>query len=104
MSEIPAGATKPQDHKKSSAQIEAEGIETVTVTWRDQEFILPATIEDCPVEVAEAFEDGKGARAVAGILGADRYAAFKKKNKPTVRDLNDLARVIAEAMGMTPGE
>jgi len=100
MPEIPEGATVPQDHKKPAAQIEAERTTTIPVIWRGQTFALPASFDDCPIEVVEAYEDGKGGRAVAAILGTKQYAAFKAKHKPTVGDLNELGDVIAEAMGL----
>lgn len=100
MPEIPEGATVPQDHKKPAAQIEAERTTTIPVIWRGQTFTLPASLDDCPVEVVEAYEAGKGARAVAAMLGAEQYADFKAKHKPTVRDLNELGDAIAAAMGL----
>lgn len=105
MPEIPEGATVPQDHKKPAAQIEAERATTIPVVWREQAFTIPATIDDCPIEVIEAMEAGKGLAIVRGILGESQYAAFKAKHKPTVRDLNSLSEVIMAALGFEkPGE
>ncbi len=105
MTEIPAGAAAPQDHLKPAAQIEAERATTVALTWRGQKFTLPATIEDCPIEVVEAMEAGHGLGIVRGILGESQYAAFKRKHKPTVRDLNEFSEIVMAALGFEkPGE
>jgi len=105
MQNIPDGVAMPQDHKKPAAQTEAERDKTVTLTWREQAFTLPATIEDCPIEVIEAMEAGKGLGIVRGILGESQYAAFKTKHRPTVRDLNAFSEVIMAALGFEkPGE
>lgn len=102
--EIPDGATKPQDHQKPAAQIEAEAATEVTIEWRGQSFTIPATLDDCDVDTLEAFENGKAIGAIKGLLGDKAYSAFKRKHKPNVRDLKEFMAVVAEAMGMEPGE
>jgi len=102
--DIPAGANVPQDHMKTAAQREAEAPTEVTLEWRGQSFTIPATLDDCTIDTLEAFENGKAVAAVRGILGDKAFSAFKRKHKPSVRDFNDFSTVIAEAMGMSPGE
>jgi hypothetical protein len=105
MPDIPKGAKKPADHLPPAAQTEAEGTQFITVTWRDREFTIPASLDDASVDTIEAFEDRKGIAAVRGILGEKQWAAFKAEYKPTLRDLNSLMEPIAEAMGLDgPGE
>ena len=104
MSNIPDGVKMPQDRKKSAAQIEAEKIETIEITWRDFTFTVDATAENWLVETTLAFEEGKAASGVRGILGAKQWAELMK-SKPRNNDISDLFAVIANAMGLnTSGE
>lgn len=97
---IPAGAKKPQDHKKPAAQLEAEKIETVDVTWRGHTFTLATAVDDWSVDLTEALEEGKSAAMIRGILGPKQYQEFKSTN-PKNRDLADLGGVLAKALGFT---
>jgi len=104
MPEIPEGAKVPTDHAKPAVQIEAERDKTTTITWRDVEFTLPATIDDADVDAFEAFEQGKIVQGTRGLLGPKEYAKFKAL-KPNVRDLKEFSDVLARAMGVdTVGE
>lgn len=89
----------PQDHKKSAAQIEAEGVKTVDVQWRGHTFTVPAEAEDWPVEVTLAFEEGKAASGVRGMLGTEQWAELMKTN-PRNKDLGDLFTAIAKDLGL----
>jgi len=104
MPEIPEGAKVPTDHAKTAAQIEAERETTTTITWRDTEFILPASIDDADMDAFEAFEQGKIVQGTRGLLGPAQFAKFHAL-KPTVRDLKEFSDVLAKAMGVeTMGE
>lgn len=99
---IPRNAKRPQDHKapkKTAAQIEAEGIETVDIEWRDLTFTVPATPDDWPVVITLAFEEGKAATGVKGMLGREQWAELMK-TKPRNRDLGELFDEIAAAVGL----
>lgn len=97
---IPASAKKPQDHKKSAAQIEAEKIETIEVTWRGHTFTVATDVEEWSVDLTEALEAGKAAAMLAGLLGPKQYQEFKS-TRPKNRDLTDLSEVLAKALGFT---
>ena len=99
MSEIPAGAKKPQDHKKSAAQIEAEGGATVTVTWRDMEFEIPADAGQWKATTTLAFEDGHSVTGVRGVLGVKQWDELVKKHDPSNADVNELFTLVGQAMG-----
>lgn len=90
---------QPQDHRKSAAQIEAEGDPTTTVAWRDFEFTLPAELEDWPIDVTLAFENGKAVTGVRLLLGPEQWGRLAA-TKPRNRDINDLFQVIAERLGL----
>ena len=106
MPEIPEGAKVPTDHAKPAAQIEAERDKTTTITWRDVEFTLPATMDDCPLDAIEALESGKIAAGMRGILGNKEYAKFKAiKPAPNFGALKEFSDIVARAMGVeTAGE
>lgn len=97
---IPPNAKKPQDHKKSAAQIEAEKIETVEITWRGHIFTVAINMEDWSVDLTEAVEEGKAAAMIRGILGPVQYQKFKSTN-PKNRDLDELGGILAKALGFT---
>lgn len=80
---------------KTAAQVEAEGT-APGLTWRGHDLTLPASIEDCDVEVLEAFEAGKATTFVRALLGAEQYQSLKPM---TVADLADLGEHIARALG-----
>lgn len=75
-------------------------LNTVEVEWRGHTLVLPASLDDCPVAVLQAFEDGKLVAAVQGILGAVQYAKLDRAEMLTVSDLTELSDVVAAAMGM----
>ena len=99
MATIPKGAAVPSDHLKSAAQIEAEGIATVDVVWREHTFTVTADPDDWTVETTLAFEEGKAASGVRLILGPDQWAELLK-DKPRNKDLGDLFESIAKALGL----
>ena len=101
---VPKGATVPEDHKKSAAQIEAEGVETGEVVWRGHTFTAVKDADDWPVEVTLAFEEGKAASGVRLLLGKTQWAELMK-DKPRNKDLGELFDHIAETFGLeTSGE
>lgn len=100
MPEIPAGATKPDDHKKTAAQIEAEGIETVTVADHNgHTYTFPSDPQDWPVKAARSFEEGHAIGAIRILIGAKEYDA-QKIDRWTNRQLNALFEKFAEAAGL----
>ena len=99
MTDIPKGATVPQDRKKSAAQIEAEGIETTTTEWRDLSFTVPTDPDDWPAEVLLLFEKGQNANGLQEILGPKQWAKFMA-TKPRKRDVLNLFEVLGESLGL----
>lgn len=97
---IPAGVKKPQDHKKPAAQIEAEGAPTIDITWQGHTFTIDADTDNWLVEVTQAYEDGKGASMIRGVLGPKQYAEFMA-TRPRNKQLNELGEIIAKALGLT---
>ena len=93
--------------KSTPARDEAEGVETLAISWRGVDLIVPASIEDWPADAVFAMEDSRPVIAVRAILGRSQTAQVMALDpKPTVRDLqNDLFNAIAAAMGFEgPGE
>ena len=103
MTTIPKGATVPEDHKKSAAQTEAEGIETIDVEWRGLSFTVPADADDYPLEAVMAFERGENFAALEMILGPKSWAEFVR-TKPLKRDAVDLFAALNDALGLDSGE
>lgn len=99
---IPKNAKRPQDHKppkKSAAQLEAEGVETVDVEWRGLTLTLPADSEDWSAESVLLFERGQNANGLMEILGPTQWAQVMK-TKPTKRDLGKLFEEMGEVFGV----
>jgi hypothetical protein len=99
MGNVPKNVKQPQDHLKPAAQREAEAAEVVEVRWREQRFVVPADADDWPVPTVLAFEEGKAAIGVRGVLGPDQWDAFLSTN-PRARDMGDLFDHIARALGL----
>ena len=72
--------------------------EPALVKWREHEFTVPRDYDDWPVELAEAFEDGRSIAIVRGALGEKQWRLVKSE-EPKVRDIRDLADDIATALG-----
>lgn len=81
------------------AEVEATGIETVTVTHKGIDYVLPAARRDAPLELAEAIEADEMTAAVRALLGDEQWAAFKA-TKPTIGDRNDLFDKWVAAIGL----
>lgn len=73
---------------------------TIEVEWRGQTLVLPSTIEDCDIEVLEAFENGKAVGFCRALLGDAQWARLRATGLK-VRDLNELGDAIAKALGFT---
>jgi len=99
MPEIPTGATVPTDHKKSAVQIEAEGGETTSVTWRGHTFTVATDPDDYPISVVMAFEKGQNLTGLEILFGPKQWAEFVK-TKPTKRDATSLLETMGEALGL----
>jgi len=99
MPEIPKGATVPDDHRKPAVQIEAEGIETLTVAVGELTFTIPSDVDDLDGEFLRHAFDGDSYRMVQTILDEKQFARFKA-TKPKVRDYKILADAVAEALGL----
>src|SRR5450759_2130964 len=56
MVDVPKGAAVPADHKKSAAQIEAEGDETVEITFKGDTYIFAASMEEADGDVLDAID------------------------------------------------
>ena len=98
MTTIPKGATVPEDHQKPAAQIEAEGVELVSVVCNGVAVAFPADPDEWPLESLMAFEDGKVGTALRAAMGAEQWAAVMK-TKPVKRDLVVLYKSLAETLG-----
>ena len=99
MPEIPKGATVPDDHKKSAAQLEAEGVPTTGVEWRGHTFTVASDADDYPVEAILAFEKGQNFGGLEIILGEKGWARFMR-TKPLKRDGISLFEAIQAALGL----
>ena len=88
----------PQDHRKPAAQLEAEGVPTVDIVWRDHTFTIGSDADDYPVEVVLAFEDGHNVTALRGLLGPEQWATFMA-TKPVRRDISALFDTINTVLG-----
>ena len=99
MTDIPTGAKVPTDHKKSAAQIEAEGVTTVTVECNGVHLGFPTDVDDWPVESVLAFEEGKVAVALRGVVDPRQWADLMA-TRPLKRDLVRIFDQLAESLGM----
>lgn len=96
------------EEDKPAVQREAEATNgQVTLNWRDLTLIVPSSIDDWDVDTLEAFEAGKAATAIRGLIGSTSYdklrADFKKLHgrKFTVRDIKEVGDLLATTYGFT---
>ncbi|GAB4582624.1 hypothetical protein [Nocardia sp. IFM 10818] len=97
----PAGAPAPQDFKepkKTAAQREAEGIETVVLEYRGVEFEVPATMDDWPTRAVQAAAHNLHIDAIEHVLGPKQWAIFNARF-PRQRDFAEFAEMLGEEMG-----
>lgn len=96
---VPKGATVPEDHQKSAAQIEAEGIATLDITFGELTFAIPATVEKVDGEFLRHTADRDVYRMIEDVLSPKQFGAFRAQ-RPLVEDYRTVADQIAEAYGM----
>ncbi|WP_067573697.1 hypothetical protein [Nocardia acidivorans] len=97
----PAGAPAPQDYReprKTAAQREAEGIETVPITYGGMTFDIPADVDDWPTLAVQAFSKQRHIDAFEQILGPVQWAKFLAKF-PRKRQFDEFAELIADELG-----
>lgn len=82
------------------AQREAEGVETVDVTWRDRVFTIPASLDEVNATTLLALEEGKAASAVRGLIGPRKFTRFVAEADPSGKDLGELLEAFVDAMGL----
>lgn len=69
-----------------------------TVEFRGLTFTVPLERDDWSVDFLESLEEGKSVGIVRGAIGPDGWRLAKTLDLK-VRDLNELADLIAKAMG-----
>lgn len=95
---------KPADHLKPVAQREAEGDETVTVTYGGRDFTMPADQDDWPILAVQAFANQRQIDAIEHLLGPQQWATFVTFF-PTRKHFTAFSEQVAEAFGFkSPGE
>lgn len=77
---------------------EAHG-KTGEIEFRGHKFTVSREYDDWTVDFLESLEEGKAVGIVRGALGPKQWGVVKSMNL-RVRDLNDLADLIAKAMGL----
>lgn len=82
-----------------SAETEATAAETVQVTYADQSYTFPASLEDADGDVLDAIDNQKLSHALKGLLDEKQWAAFKA-TKPKVRDYAGLFEEYAKVIGL----
>lgn len=74
--------------------------DTATIEFRGQKFDIPREYDDWTVDLLESLEEGKSVGIVRGALGPSQWRAVREMDL-RVRDLNELADKIAQALGFT---
>lgn len=98
----PATARQPQDHKRPAAQLEAEGVETVTVEWDGLAFEIPTDPDSWDFwTVTHPLAAGNIPVALTGLLGPEQSMRLRlakpQLSNPEARELFD---TINRAIGM----
>jgi hypothetical protein len=69
-----------------------------TVEFRGHEFTVSTEYDDWSVDFLESLEEGKSVGIVRGALGPSQWRTVQSMDLK-VRDLNELASLVAKAMG-----
>lgn len=72
--------------------------EDAVVEYRGRRFTVPRQYDDWSVDLLESIEEGKSVGIVRGALGQKQWAQVRSMNLK-VRDLNELAELVAGALG-----
>lgn len=96
--DIPANAPRPQDHKKSAAQREADGDATVEIVFRGEKFRVAADMDDWHVLAVQAFSRGRNIDAIEMLLGPRQWARYLTKFSKK-RDFDEFAELVAIRFG-----
>lgn len=83
--------------KAVKAEVENDDT-TMPIEWDGHTYTVLKDTDEWPVDITEAFEDGRASTAIRGLLGPAQWKAFKA-TKPTNRDLGQLFQEIAQAYG-----
>lgn len=97
MSDIPP--TEPTAETRTPIEVEVLGDDVVQVSYGDQIYVLPASIEDADDTVLEAIDDQKLSYVIRHLLGPDQLKKFKA-TKPKIRDYKDLFETYAKQIGL----
>lgn len=84
--------------QKLALAAEAKETET-TAEFRGKKFKLPPSVDAWPLDVLEAFEDGKTVIVLRELLGPDQWAVVKSM-KLKVEDFGELTKAIFAATGL----
>lgn len=87
-----------------AVQAEAQNVSTIDVDWDGVSVTLPAKPDDWELDTLEAFEQGKAATAVRGVLGKSYNRVitdYKARHgrPPKVSDLESFMQTFAKAYG-----
>lgn len=80
------------------AQIEATS-DTVTVTYQDDTYTFPSSLDDADGDVLDAVDDMKLSHALRGLLSDEDWKRFKA-TRPKVRDYAGLFDAYAKTVGL----
>lgn len=87
-----------------AAEAEVTGSD-VSIEWDGNSYKIGAGRADWSLETIEAWEQGKTASAIHGVLGDAQWRELNRRSKPKGSDLPALLTLISEALGFTsPGE
>ena len=101
----PAGIKQPQDHKKSAAQLEAEGVNTATVEFWGMEFTFSTDPMEWSEEASLAFEENRFGVFLKEAVGAQQYYKYTHSDpRPKRSDTMELFKLVAKSLGGDAGE
>lgn len=93
-------ASKSADAVKA----EAEKPETIEVEFRGDKYTLPGNAEEWDVEVMEFLEKEKLVSCLEALLGADQWTFLKRRHRPKMKELDEIADTFLSAVGLSSGK
>ncbi len=86
------------------AELEATGVDTVEVKFRDEVFTFPATMDDAPLSTLRSFDDKEYSYVVEGLIGKEQWERLLAIPGIKIRDVGPLFDEYLKVSGQNPGE
>lgn len=95
----------PNPAAAEAAEREATGVTDITLTWNDEEWTIPPSLDEAPATALLALEQGRGVSFVQAMLGTKQWRRFAVGSKSSAKDASDfMVAIMNDGYGASLGE